>query len=97
MLPLTIFPKFDHVVMNPPFTLGRDIAHVTHAMDFLRPRGTLVAIMGSGIQWKQSRAHKAFRAMLGKFDAEVYPLPEKAFRQSGTDVRTVLVRVTTPR
>src|SRR3990167_3042909 len=30
VLPLGILPKFDHVLMNPPFTKGQDIAHVSH-------------------------------------------------------------------
>ena len=97
VLPLSILLKFDHVLMNPPFAKGQDLSHVTHALDFVRPGGHLVAIMSAGIQFKNtSKAHKAFGDMLIRLGATITSLPETAFRGSGTDVRTVLVCVTMP-
>lgn len=40
-------PRFDRVVMNPPFERGIDVAHVQHAYKFLKPGGILAAIVGS--------------------------------------------------
>lgn len=85
-------PSVERVVMNPPFSRGRDIAHVTHAMKFLIPgRGKLVAIMSKGVTFRQDRAAKAFRAMLSESKGTVTDLPEDSFKASGTSVRTVLV------
>ena len=44
--------SYDRVVMNPPFDLERDIDHVMHAMEFLKPDGLLVAIMSAGTEWR---------------------------------------------
>lgn len=38
-------PTYDAVVMNPPYEKGADRAHVLHALRFLRPGGTLVALV----------------------------------------------------
>src|SRR6185437_7411853 len=38
-------PMFDAVVMNPPWSRQQDIAHVTHALKFVKPGGRLVAAM----------------------------------------------------
>ncbi|MBK4737894.1 DUF4942 domain-containing protein [Noviherbaspirillum pedocola] len=37
--------KFSKIVMNPPFSEGRDAAHVRHACSFLQEGGKLVAIL----------------------------------------------------
>src|SRR5690606_4359523 len=34
-------PRYDRVVMNPPFTRGADMQHVEHALRFLKPDGLL--------------------------------------------------------
>lgn len=47
-LTMPALPKFDRIVMNPPFDRGQWRAHVEHAMDVLKPSGRLVAILPSG-------------------------------------------------
>lgn len=39
---------FDSVVMNPPFGGGVDVAHVLHALTFLKPGGLLVGLCAGG-------------------------------------------------
>lgn len=41
-------PPFDRVVMNPPFSEGRWLAHIEHAASMLRDKGRLVAILPEG-------------------------------------------------
>ncbi|MDF8330553.1 DUF4942 domain-containing protein [Aeromonas salmonicida] len=41
-------PKYDRVVMNPPFSEGRWRAHTEHAASMVKPHGRLVAILPSG-------------------------------------------------
>lgn len=85
---------YDRVAMNPPFTksgLGDGLDHVLHALKFLKPGGKLGAIMPQGVVFRQDRRHRAFREELAQHDASYTDLPEGAFKESGTGVRTVLV------
>jgi predicted RNA methylase len=83
-------PTYDRIVMNPPFAKQQDISHVIHAMSFLKPDGWLVAIMSAGVGFRENRKTVEFRELI---DDRGYlrPLPEDAFKESGTTVRTVLV------
>lgn len=83
--------RFDRVVMNPPFTAGQDVAHVARAFDFLRPDGRLVAIMSPGWEFKNDKKSVAFRELVTAHGRVEARLDEGAFKESGTNVRTVIV------
>jgi len=90
-------PKgFDAVVMNPPFSHKRDVAHVMHAAKFLRPGGRLAAVMSNGAQYRQDKASVAFREWLESMGGQIEDLPDGSFKESGTMVNTVLVTVQVP-
>lgn len=93
---LTVEPTefYDRVVMNPPFSRQKDIKHVMHAFRFLRPGGILVSVMSAGVTFRDDRLTKEFRAMVEAHEGEIAPLPEGAFKESGTMVRTVVVAMT---
>lgn len=82
--------QYDRVIMNPPFARGTDIAHVTHAYDFLAPDGLLVAVMASGVTFQSTRAAEQFRALVEGAGGMLEDLPDKAFQESGTLMRTVV-------
>lgn len=87
---------FDTVLMNPPFERvagvgAQDVAHVQRAYDMLAPGGRMVAIMGEGAFFRDFKQEKAFREWLDDVGATVVQLPEGAFKQSGTGVRTRMV------
>jgi predicted RNA methylase len=82
--------QFDRVLMNPPFAKRADIHHVKHALKFLRPGGRLVAIMSAGVAFRDDALARDFRALCDTIEA----LPDGAFKQSGTMVRTVVVTIT---
>lgn len=84
-------PEYDRVVMNPPFTGGADVEHVTHALRFLKPDGLLVAVMSWGVTFGKGAAE--FRTLVEQRGGSVEAVPEKAFAESGTDVATILVTV----
>jgi hypothetical protein len=90
-------PRFDRVVMNPPFSDLQDVRHVSHALKFLRPGGRLVAIMSPAIRFRSDRLTSHLRAELEGMGATIEDLPEGAFKASGTMVRTVLVTVDAPK
>lgn len=91
---LTVPPEatYDRVVMNPPFTKGADIAHVTHALRFLKPDGVLVAVMSASVAY-QGGAAAEFRALVERQGGSVEVVPAGVFAQSGTDVGTLLVTI----
>jgi protein-L-isoaspartate O-methyltransferase len=40
--------RFDKILMNPPFDHGADVAHIKHALRFLKRDGVLVALCANG-------------------------------------------------
>ncbi len=86
-------PGYDRVIMNPPFADKADIAHIRHALGFLRPGGILVSVMSAGVQFREDRTTAAFRELVTSSGGEITALPDGSFAESGTDVRTVLVTI----
>ena len=84
---------FDRVVANPPFANQQDIAHVLHAFEFLKPGGILVSIMSSGVQYRSDRCTREFREFVQRNNGEIIQNPDGSFAESGTMVRTVMVKV----
>jgi site-specific DNA-cytosine methylase len=87
---------FNTILMNPPFERqlpygAQDIEHVRRAHSLLAPGGRLVAIMGEGAFFRSYRQDEQFREWLEQQGATVIELPESAFKQSGTGVRTRMV------
>jgi phospholipid N-methyltransferase len=75
---------FDRVIMNPPFGQAQDIAHIKHALIFLRPGGCLVGICANG-----PRQQAELRPLATTWEE----LPEGTFSDQGTNVRTVLLTI----
>ena len=86
-------PVYDRVIMNPPFADKADIAHVRHALGFLRPGGLLVAVMAASVEFREDRTTAGFRELVSEAGGLIEPLPEGAFKESGTGVRTVLALI----
>lgn len=84
---------YDRVVMNPPFDRERDIDHVVHALDFLKPDGLLVAVMSAGTEFRETKKSRAFRDLMKKMNARWRDLPQGSFAEVGTNVNTILLRV----
>lgn len=87
-------PLFDRVIMNPPFAPNRaDISHVRHALSFLKPHGTLVAVMAGGLTFREDERTKSFKLLVNVMRGEIRPLPSGSFKASGTNVETVYVKI----
>lgn len=85
-------PIYDRVLMNPPFDKKRsDIHHVVHALKFLKPGGRLVAIMPSGVTFRDDALTRDFRDIVEARGGRIEALPDASFKQAGTMVGTVLV------
>lgn len=90
------FEAYDLVVMNPPFDRERDIDHVTHALEFLKPGGSLHAIMSAGTEFRETRKAAAFRALVEKNGGHFRELPPGSFKESGTMVNTIMLTMRRP-
>lgn len=86
---------FDRIIMNPPFSPKQsDIDHVTAAYGLLAPGGILVAIMSAGVLFRENQKSVFFRDKIMKpHQTFLENLPSGAFKESGTQVRTILLRL----
>jgi len=95
-LEITAEPLWDRVVANPPFSGGRDVAHIMHAMEFLKPGGILVSVASTQWQTHDTRPAKAFQEYLKSMGAQVEKIEAGAFKESGTNVATTLLVIKKP-
>lgn len=102
-------PVYHRVIMNPPFTGNQDVRHVLHALRFLLPGGWLVSVMAAGIRYRDDKGSRKIRALADgvitphagtdesplrvRFESYIIDLPDGAFRESGTDMATVMVEI----
>jgi len=94
--PPVVDAKFDKVIMNPPFTRGSAVKHVVHALQFLKRGGRIVAIMDRGVSSRNDSATIEFRKIVQCLGGEVEDIPSGAFKNSGTNVATVIVVIDIP-
>ena len=93
LTPESVGGYFNAVLMNPPFSRSRDAKHVRHAWQFVAKGGCLVAVASAGVLFRTDRIYREFRQWLLSVKGEIIELPERTFRESGTDVNSVLVVV----
>lgn len=87
---------FERVVMNPPFSGGRDVAHVLHVYrELLAPGGRLVAIVSAGARFRRDSDSETLRTLVARHGT-IEDLPEGSFKSAGTSVRTCLVVLDKP-
>lgn len=83
--------KYDRVVINPPFDKKRsDIHHVIHALKFLKPGGLLVAVMPTGVMFREDTLSRDFRGIVSARNGSIVNLPDASFKASGTLVSTCI-------
>lgn len=75
-------PYFDAVVMNPPFYGRHYVKHVRHALGFLKPGGTLVAILPATARYDHAELQGEWR-----------DLPVASFADAGTNVPTTMIKM----
>lgn len=86
---------FDRIIMNPPFDRGRDLDHIAHALQFLKPGGVLVAITSASARYSSTSRGAEFRKRLESLPHRWTDLPAGSFKDAGTMVNTCLLRVGT--
>lgn len=73
-------PTYDRVIMNPPFYGKHYAKHVEHAFKFLKEGGFLTAILPASARYDH-----------GLLTGEWSDLPLCSFKESGTNVNTVIL------
>ena len=81
-LEITPTPKYDRVVMNPPFYGKHYAKHVEHALKFLKPDGVLTAILPITARYDH-----------GLLEGRWQDLPVGSFRESGTNINTTVLTI----
>lgn len=74
---------YDRVLMNPPFTAGQDVQHIKRALEWLKPGGRLLSIVPDA---DNSKLEAMGAVTVKRF-------PAGAFKESGTNVATRLIRI----
>jgi tRNA1(Val) A37 N6-methylase TrmN6 len=91
--------RYTHALMNPPFTAPGDstayITHIEHAWKMLEPNGILIAVAPAGLTFNTQKRIAEFKEFI-ESNGVILELPDKAFKESGTGVKTVLVKVVKP-
>ena len=82
---------FDRILMNPPFEKQADIDHVTTAYNLLADNGILVAIMSSGVTFRENKKTIQFRENVLNYQTHIEEFPPRTFEK--TNVKSVLVRI----
>lgn len=81
--------NFNKIVMNPPFSKSQDVKHILHAYSLLAENGILVSIASSSIKTRTGILYEELKEL----NPEFIDLPEWSFKESGTMVNTVIVRL----
>lgn len=85
------FKGYDRIVANPPFTKNQDIDHVLHMYSMLGDGGRIVTLTSPSWVKGSQKKQVAFREWLEEVGATVEELPEGTFKESGTNIRTMLL------
>ena len=89
----SVMHGFDRVVMNPPFIGTQHLDHVRTAHAMLAPRGLLVSILPSSVDFRRDRKHTEFREWIAGLGGEASTMMPGSFKESGTSVNTLMVVV----
>lgn len=83
------------VIMNPPFSKSQDVQHVCRAYEIMETGGILVAIINeNSLMRAKTNIHcKKFIELLNSIKHEIIHLPEGTFKESGTMINTVIVKL----
>ena len=87
---------WDRIVMNPPFSKQQDISHILAAYCILKPGGILVSVVSESTFFRSNKKAERFRDFLETTNALSVCLGDDAFKESGTAVRTRLIRIEKP-
>lgn len=84
---------YDRIIANPPFTKNQDIDHIKLMYDLLKPGGVMVTLASPSWTFGSQKKQVEFRQWLTDTDAHIEEIPEDTFKESGTSIRTILIKI----
>jgi len=81
---------WDKIIMNPPFSKSQDVKHILHAYNMLEKWWILVSVASASITTRSGSLYDELRSL----NPEIIQLPEWSFKESGTIVNTVIIKLT---
>lgn len=84
---------YNRIIMNPPFSRQQDIDHILHAFSILENDGVLVSVVSESPFFRSNKKSVEFRTFLDKVYAEIVELETGDFKESGTMVKTRIVKI----
>lgn len=85
--------KFDVIIANPPFTKNQDIDHIRHMFACLKESGTLVTVCSPHYRRTSGKKETEFKNWLQQLGAEIIDVPAGTFKESGTSIATVIIKI----
>jgi len=83
----------DKIIQNPPFSRQQDISHILHAFHLLKSGGIIVSVVSESPFFRENKKSVEFKEFLEENNAEIISLPEGAFKESGTMVKTRIIKI----
>jgi len=83
--------KFNTIIANPPFTKQQDIKHFMRMLELMNVGDQIVCILSSSSQFRTDKKSNIFNEVLSVNLADVEILNDKEFKESGTNVSTMMV------
>lgn len=87
---------YDLVIANPPFTKNQDIDHIAKMWDVVKPGGVILTLTSPSWKIGTQKKQVQFREWLYELSADIQEIDEGAFKESGTSIRTMLIKIVKP-
>ena len=95
-LELSKSDQYDRIVANPPFSKNQDIDHIQKMYQHLKRGGRMVTLCSPHYKLYTNKKERAFAEWLDAISASVKDIPAGTFKESGTNIATVLIIIDKP-
>jgi hypothetical protein len=85
--------QYNRIIANPPFTKNQDIDHIRLMYNLLKPGGIMVTLSSPSWTFGSQKKQVEFKQWLTDVGAHTEEIPADTFKESGTSIRTVLIKI----
>lgn len=90
------YAMYDKIIANPPFSKNQDIDHIMKMYELLNNKGIIVSIASKHWELSNNKKETNFRKFLKDVNAEIIELDGEVFKESGTIIKTVIIKILKP-
>lgn len=83
--------QYDIIIANPPFSKNQDILHIRHMYACLKKEGRLVSMCSPHYIHSSGKKETEFKQWLTELGADVQEVEAGAFKESGTNIKTLII------